>query len=99
MVGDAISKSNFRPRPFCSRNGEMVAPFSETRSMLAMSPPQLAKEFNIHHRHVYAAIASGDLQVRQLPGSNARRVSVESARQWFEEKWLPAKARKVVPHA
>jgi hypothetical protein len=55
---------------------------------------------------VYAAIATGDLTVRQLEGSNARRVWHEDAERWYREKWLPArtrsatgKTRKAVPHA
>jgi hypothetical protein len=67
---------------------------------LALSPAMLACAFDIAPRHVYDAIEQGHLEVKQLPGSSARRISVAQADVWFRDHWLKAKPipKRKVPH-
>jgi hypothetical protein len=60
---------------------------------LALSPAMLAAAFDIAPRAVYAAIEAGHLEVRQLPGTVARRISVADAEVWFREHWIKATPR------
>lgn len=64
---------------------------------IALSPAALATAMQIEPRHIYAAIAAGHLEVRQLPGSAARRIWIGGeggAENWFREIWQPAKPRR-----
>jgi hypothetical protein len=55
---------------------------------LALSPNALAVAFGIAPRNIYAAIAAGQLEVRSLPGTVARRVLVADAEKWFRKFWI-----------
>jgi hypothetical protein len=61
--------------------------------MVAMAPNMLAAAFDLHPKHVYAAIAAGHLETRQLPGTIARRIWVGDAEKWFREVWTKTPAR------
>jgi hypothetical protein len=58
---------------------------------LALSPAMLSAAFDIAPRHVYDAIEAGHLEVRQLPGTIARRIFIADAERWFRDHWLKAK--------
>jgi hypothetical protein len=55
---------------------------------IAMSPAMLAAAFGIAPKHIYAAIKAGQLEVRALPGTIARRILVADAERWFREHWI-----------
>jgi len=61
---------------------------------VALSPTALATAFGIDTRHIYAAITMGQLEVRHLPGSVARRIWIADAERWYREHWLPAKPKQ-----
>jgi hypothetical protein len=54
---------------------------------LALSPAMLAAAFGIDPKLIYRAIEAGQLEVRRLPGSIARRILVADAEKWFREIW------------
>jgi hypothetical protein len=54
---------------------------------LALPVNTLAAAFDIHPRHIYQAIAEEKLEVRSLPGSNARRILIRDAERWFRKHW------------
>jgi hypothetical protein len=62
--------------------------------LLYLSPAMLATAFQICSRHVYRAIDQGHLEVRTLPNSMARRISVAQAELWYRNHWLPARPVK-----
>jgi hypothetical protein len=72
----------------------MPAPAKHPRVFLALSPSALATAFCIQPRHVYQAIARGELEVRTLEGTMARRILVSDAEIWFRTHWLKANTRK-----
>lgn len=70
--------------------------------LLYLSPAALATAFQIMPRHVYRAIELGHMEVRTLPGTVARRISVLDAENWFRNHWLKAKPlrrKKDIPNA
>jgi hypothetical protein len=60
---------------------------------LALSPAALATALGLRPAAVYDAITRGDLAVRALPGTAARRIWLADAEKWFRTHWLPAKPR------
>ncbi len=61
---------------------------------LALSPAALATACDINPAIIYREILAGHLEVRQLPGSNARRIWIGpsdrpgTAEHWYRNHWL-----------
>jgi hypothetical protein len=54
---------------------------------LALSPHALAAAFGVHVRNIYDAVERDELEIKQLPGTIARRILIRDAERWFRKHW------------